>query len=268
MKRIEHYRVEPSRKVHLADYPTDDDGGLARSQGQAEFESAHRRLIDLAELLYADGRYALLVVLQGMDTSGKDSTTRAVFAGVCPTGIVAHSFQAPTRTELAQDYLWRVHLRTPARGRIAVFNRSHYEDVLIVRVRGLVPEERWRRRYDHINAFEQLLSDEGTIVVKFFLHISKDYQKQRLQKRLDNPRKHWKFDPDDLAQRAVWDDYQRAYADALRRCSTPHAPWYIIPAEQRWYRDLIVTRVLVETLEQLDLRYPPPKFDPTTIVIP
>ncbi len=267
MSVIEPYRVKPGSQPHLSDWPTDDDAGRDKSATQAEFEELHERFIELTELLYAQKEHGLLVVLQGMDTSGKDSTTRAVFGGVSPTGIDAISFKAPSEIERSHDFLWRIHPHAPARGEIAIFNRSHYEDVLIARVKQLVPEKRWKARYGHINAFEQLLADEGVAIVKFFLHISKDYQKQRLQKRLDNAKKHWKFDPSDLVERGRWSAYAQAYEDALGRCSTPHAPWYVIPAEKRWFRDWLITKVLVHTLERLEMRYPPARFNPADIRI-
>ncbi|RMF82793.1 MAG: polyphosphate kinase 2 family protein [Planctomycetota bacterium] len=262
-----HYQVRPGKRLLLSEIPTHDDGGYDKQTAREEFRKLHKRLVDLEELLYADGRHAVLVVLQGMDTSGKDSTIRAVFGGVGPTGVRVASFKQPTTVERSHDFLWRVHAKTPARGNLTIFNRSHYEDVLIVRVENLVPEKQWKRRYDHINAFEKLLADEGAVIVKFFLHISKDYQKQRLQRRLNNPRKHWKFDAGDLPVRARWDDYMKAYEEALRRCSTPHAPWYVVPAERRWFRNLLITRVLVDTLESLDMKYPEPTFDPSKIKI-
>lgn len=267
MPGLDDYRVPPDKKLDLGDYKSDDDGGREKDPTQAETERLHERLIELSQRLYADGRYALLVVFQGMDTSGKDSTTRAVFGGISPTGIDATSFKAPSSTELRHDFLWRIHQHAPARGEIAIFNRSHYEDVLIARVRELVPRHVWQRRYEHINAFEKLLADEGAAIVKFFLHISKDYQRERLQRRLDDPDKHWKFNPADLAERSRWQAYQEAYAEALARCSTPWAPWYIVPAEKRWFRDWLVTRVLVATLEKLELRYPKAAFDPAAIRI-
>ena len=264
---LQKHRVHPGKSLRLADFPSRDDGGLEKQAARDEFQKLHRRLVELEELLYADGRHALLIVLQGMDTSGKDSTIRSVFSGVGPTGVRVVSFKQPSSLERSHDFLWRIHPHAPARGNFTIFNRSHYEDVLIVRVEQLVPEKQWKERYDHINAFEKLLADEGTVIVKFFLHISKDYQKRRLQRRLDNPAKHWKFDAGDLPVRARWDDYMQAYEDALRRCSTPHAPWYIIPAERRWYRNLLITRVLVETLENLDMKYPEPTFSPGEITI-
>lgn len=261
------YRVLPGAALDLQARPTSYDGPLKKEAGEELLAAAQRRLIELEELLYADGRHALLAVFQGMDTSGKDSTIRRVFAGLNPAAVLATSFKAPSELELRHDFLWRIHAAVPRRGHIGIFNRSHYEDVLIARVRQLVPGEVWQRRYAHINAFERLLVDSGVTVVKFFLHISKDYQRERLQRRLDNPSKHWKFNPADLAERARWDDYQQAYTDALQECATDHAPWYVVPAESRWFRDLLVASVLVQALERLSLRYPRPKFDPRSITI-
>ena len=265
MHDLDDYRVRPGDKVHLKDFKTDDDGGLEKDKGQEEFQKLHERLIELEALLYAENRHAVLVVLQGMDTSGKDSTTRAVFSGLNPSSVDVVSFKQPTDEELGHDFLWRIHRNAPRRGQIVVFNRSHYEDVIVVRVRKLVEEKRWKARFDHINAWEQMLCDEGTIVRKFFLHISKDYQKERLEKRLSDASKNWKFQPGDLVVRRSWDEYQDAYEDALSRCSTKHSPWYVIPAERRWYRDLLVTKILVETLEGLKMSYPKPDFDPSKI---
>ncbi len=267
MKDLKHYRVRPGSKVNLKEFATADDGGMVESDARERFEKLKGRMEDLQEVLYAQCQHALLVVVQAMDTGGKDSTIRSVFTGFNPAGCRVANFKAPNETERLHDFLWRVHQRAPRLGQIVVFNRSHYEDVLIARVRELVPKTRWKKRYQHINDFEAMLSDEGVHIVKFFLHISKGYQKQRLQKRLDNLNKHWKFDPGDLAERARWDDYQAAYEEAMERCSTERAPWYVIPAETRWFRDLLISRVLVETLESMDLRYPPSSIDPTTIVI-
>ncbi len=225
------------------------------------------RLEELQELLYADGRHKLLVVLQAMDTGGKDGTIRHVFDGTNPQGVRVASFKKPTPTELAHDYLWRVHPHTPADGEIAIFNRSHYEDVLVVRVKRLVPEDRWRRRYEHIVGFERLLADEGTTILKLFLHISKEEQAERLQARLDDPRKRWKFNPGDLDDRALWDEYQAAYQEAIRRTTSEHAPWYVVPADRKWYRNVVVSAILVRTLERLDLRWPEPTDDLSDISI-
>jgi PPK2 family polyphosphate:nucleotide phosphotransferase len=267
MNKSSRYRIEPGTKVRLKELATDDDGGMAKSEGEARFDKLLGELSDLQELLYAEGKHALLVVLQAMDAGGKDSTIRSVFSSINPQGCKVVNFKSPNDVEQRHDFLWRVHENTPRLGYIGVFNRSHYEDVLIARVKQLVPERRWRARYDHINHFEELLHDEGTVVLKFFLHISMDYQKERLQSRLDKPSKHWKFDPSDLAAREEWDDYQAAYEEAFRQCSTKHAPWYVIPAEKRWYRNLLIASVLVETLTSLDMHYPKPRFEPGTIRI-
>jgi PPK2 family polyphosphate:nucleotide phosphotransferase len=209
----------------------------------------------------------LLVVLQAMDAAGKDSTVRSVFEPINPQGCTVTSFKAPSSLERSHDFLWRIHHTVPARGMIGVFNRSHYEDVLIARVRNLVPDKVWKKRYDHINDFEHMLHDEGVVIRKFFLHISKDYQRERLALRLADPEKHWKFNPADLDERELWPQYQKAYDEVLTRCSTPWAPWYIVPAEKRWFRNLLITEVLVHTLRDLKLKFPKPTFDPATIVL-
>lgn len=263
----DRYRVRPGAKVNLRKLPTKDDGGLDRQAAEEQFARLTQRLAELQELMYAEGKRSLLVVFQAMDAGGKDSTIGHVFGPVNAAGCYVASFKKPTEHELAHDFLWRVHQHAPPKGYIGVFNRSHYEDVLIARVKKLVPEKTWKRRYDHINHFEQLLADEGTHIVKFFLHISKDYQKERLQRRLDKPDKWWKFNPADLAERKLWDRYQDAFEDALSKCSAAHAPWYVVPAERRWFRDLLVAQVLVDLLEGLKMKFPKPTFDPRTIVI-
>ncbi|HEX6841492.1 MAG TPA: PPK2 family polyphosphate kinase, partial [Stellaceae bacterium] len=210
----------------------------------------------LQEVLYAEAKHALLVVLQAMDAGGKDGTVRGVFGQLSPMGVTAHSFKKPTEHELAHDFLWRIHQQVPPRRMIGIFNRSHYEDVLIVRVHKLVPAAEIEQRYDAINAFEKLLAENGTTIVKFFLHISKKEQTRRLQARLDDPTKHWKFNADDLAERKRWDEYVTAYEIALTRCSTQYAPWFIVPADRKWYRDAVIARIVRLTLEGLDLAYP------------
>lgn len=241
-----------------------DPGATATFEGDKKdaekaFLRLNARLEALQELLYADGRHKLLIVLQGMDTSGKDGTIRHIFDKTNPIGVKVASFKRPTPLELAHDYLWRVHAQAPGSGEIVIFNRSHYEDVLIVRVDGLVPESRWSRRYRHIVDFERMLVDEGTTVLKFFLHISKDEQRQRLQERLDDPAKRWKFDKHDLVVREKWDAYQLAYEDALKKTSTEAAPWFVVPANKKWYRNLVISQILVDTLEGLGLRHPEPQ---------
>ena len=254
------YLIEPDSKVDLAKLPTEDHHhhGLDKESAKAVTAALTARLAGLQDVLWAQHRHRVLVVLQATDTGGKDSTIRSVFSSSNPQGVTVAGFKAPTEDELAHDYLWRVHQRVPGDGEIVVFNRSHYEDVLVVRVHDLVPEERWQRRYAHIRHFERLLVDEGTTIVKFFLHISKDEQRERLQSRVDDPTKHWKFNAGDLAEREHWDDYQRAYADALAETSTTHAPWYVVPADKKWFRDVVVAQVMVDLLESLDLAYPPP----------
>lgn len=267
MSSIDRYRVRPGRKINLSKIPSAENGGLRKQDAQPEFAKLQQRLSDLQELLYAEAKHALLIVLQAMDTAGKDSTIRSVFGAFNPLGCPVASFKAPNDVELRHDFLWRIHKNVPRLGYVGVFNRSHYEDVLIARVKNLVPKQRWRSRYEHINNFENMLHDEGTTIVKFYLHISKDYQKKRLERRLAKPDKHWKFDPADLEERKRWGDYQAAYEETFRRCSTSYAPWYIIPSECRWYRDLLVARILVQTLEKLDMHFPEPTFDPKAMVI-
>lgn len=266
---MDRYRITPDTQVLLAERDPSErltfDGG--KKLGDKYLDELTERLRDLQELLYAEGKHRILMVLQATDTGGKDGVIRHVFRTVNPQGVKVSGFKAPSHLELAHDYLWRIHRETPARGEIRIFNRSHYEDVLVVRVRKLVPEETWERRYQHINDFERMLADEGTTIVKFFLHISKAEQAKRFQDRLDDPAKQWKFNPGDLAERKLWDEYQRAYEAMLSRTSTPWAPWYVVPSNSKWYRNLVVARVLVETLEGLEMRYPRPDFDPATIRI-
>ena len=253
--------MKPGTKVDLASIdPGDTSAGPEdKDAGRAALVPLTERLADLQEQLYAGAEHRLLVVLQGLDTSGKGGTVDHVLGAAHPVGLRVVSFKAPTRDELARDYLWRIHANVPKAGEIGVFDRSHYEDVLVARVEGLVPEARWKRRYDHINAFEQLLVDEGTTIVKVLLHISKDEQRERLQARLEDPAKRWKFRPDDLATRARWDDYQAAFAEAVSRTSTDHAPWHVVPADRKWYRDWAVATILVAVLEGLDLTWPQPE---------
>lgn len=226
-----------------------------------------RELAELQRVMWADGSHALLVVLQAMDTGGKDGTIRKVFTGVNPQGVDVTGFGVPSDEEMAHDYLWRIHQNTPAKGRIAVFNRSHYEDVLIVRVNNLVPEERWSKRYEHIRSFEQLLADEGTTIVKIMLHISPDEQKERLQARLTDPAKNYKFNPDDLDARKQWDEYMAAYETAIAKTSTKHAPWFVVPADRKWYRNLVVAEILIETLKGLKLEYPVSDHDLSKVIV-
>ncbi len=253
-------RVSPDSKVKLSKWDPDDTGIVGKEKNDARALLVERgtRLEALQELLYAEGRHKLLVVLQAMDTAGKDSTIRHVFRGVDPLGVRVTSFKAPTPRELSRDYLWRVHQHVPGAGEIGIFNRSHYEDVLITRVNGWIDAAECKRRYRQINDFERMLTETGTTILKFYLHISKDEQKRRLEARRDTPEKQWKFQPGDLAVRAQWDDYMYAYEAALSATSTDCAPWHVIPANSKLARNLMVSSLLIETLEKLDMRYPDP----------
>jgi PPK2 family polyphosphate:nucleotide phosphotransferase len=265
---MERYQVTDGEGFRLADHDPGATSGVdSKTKGRAEVAGLTTRMEDLQRKLYADGRHKLLVVLQGMDTSGKGGAIRKAFEALNPTGVHVASFKAPTEPELAHDYLWRVHPHVPGDGMISIFDRSHYEDVLIVRVRGLVPKKRWKARYGHIRDFEQMLVDEGTTIRKYFLHISRKEQAERLQARIDDPTKRWKFRLADLAERKLWDDYQHAYEDAIRQTATPDAPWIVVPADRKWHRDLVIARTIVETLEGLDLRYPEPEEDLSGIVV-
>lgn len=254
------YRVKPGQRVDLSQIDPNDHHAFTggKEAARAKIEALTNELSRLQELLYAEHKHRVLIVLQGMDTAGKDGTIRHVFSGVNPQGVRVANFKQPTPEELAHDFLWRVHKQTPGAGEIVIFNRSHYEDVLIVRVHGWISLAECRRRYEDINAFERLLVNEGTTILKFYLHIGKDEQKRRLQERLVDKEKQWKFNPGDLKERARWDDYMRAYEDALTATSTEFAPWYIIPANHKWYRNLLVSQILVECLKDLKMEYPKP----------
>jgi PPK2 family polyphosphate:nucleotide phosphotransferase len=255
-----HYRIDPDQKVDLSAWDPEETKAWDGDKETAEIqvEKLNLKLEVLQEMLYAQGRHKVLVVLQGMDTSGKDGVIRKVFEGVNPAGVRVAAFKVPSSLELAHDYLWRIHQQAPASGEMVIFNRSHYEDVLVVRVHNFVPPERWKRRFDQINAFERLLAEEGTTILKFYLHIDLEEQRQRLLERLDTPEKRWKFNPGDLKERALWTEYQKAYDDVLERTSTPWAPWILVPANRKWYRDLVISSALVDTLESLNLDYPQP----------
>lgn len=254
------YRVKPGHRVKLSDIDPDDTALVpdGKEKGQRKAAKLGKRLATLQELLYAEHKRRVLVVLQGMDTSGKDGTVRHVVGPMNPQGVRIVSFKKPSATELERDYLWRVHANVPGDGELVVFNRSHYEDVLVVRVHELVPKEVWQKRYQQINDFERMLVESGTTILKFFLHISKDEQKKRLQERLDDPEKRWKFQHGDVEERKLWNDYTDAYEDALSKTSTDWAPWWIVPANAKWYRNYVIADVLAETLESLDMQYPAP----------
>jgi PPK2 family polyphosphate:nucleotide phosphotransferase len=261
-------RVAPGAGVHLADVDPAATHGRDKASASAELESDLVRLTELQERLWAERRRRVLIVLQGIDTAGKGGTIKHVMIAFSPLGCPVHSFTVPTQEELAHDYLWRVHPRVPGNGEIAIFDRSHYEDVLVVRVHGLVPEHRWRPRYDHINAFERLLVDEGTTILKFFLYIDRDEQRERLRARLTDPDKRWKFRLDDLETRRRWDDYVAAYEEVLARCSTHDAPWFVIPANRKWFRNLAVAQIVADTLADLDPRFPAPSDEiPADLVV-
>ena len=253
---MEQYRIPPGKNVDLDSHNPRYEGEIEKKDGKARLKEYNKTLRDLQELLFAAHTNQVLIVLQGIDTSGKDSTIRHVFGDVNPQGTKVVNFKVPTRKELDHDYLWRVHPHTPGKGEIVIFNRSHYEDVLVVRVHNLAPETVWEKRYDHINAFERLLADEGTTILKFFLHISKQEQAERFLARLDRPHKRWKFNPGDLAERHYWDDYQEAFEDMLSKTSTPWAPWYVVPSDQKWYRNLSVASVIVDKLASLEMQFP------------
>jgi PPK2 family polyphosphate:nucleotide phosphotransferase len=240
--------VKPGQRVSLAKYAPDDTGGLDRAEGERRMQELDRELAELQELLYAAGRHSVILLLQGLDTSGKDGTIKRVLKEVNPAGCHIHAFKSPTHLELAHDYLWRIHQHVPAKGELGVFNRSHYEDVLIVRVHELIPEKIWRQRYRQINDFERMLTETGTILIKCFLHISKEEQEERLIEREQDATKAWKLSPQDWIERRSWDRYTEAYNDALTECSTEHAPWHIIPADKKWFRNLAVAQLLVDAL--------------------
>lgn len=261
--KIKSFRIAPDQAVDLAAWSPRSIEGFAgdKAAAAAETQRLVTRLAQLQDVLFAQAEHRLLVVLQAPDAGGKDGTIRAILTGVNPQGTDVVNFKQPTDAELAHDYLWRVHAHTPAKGEIVVFNRSHYEDVLVVKVHQLVPDKQLERRYDHINAFEQMLVDEGTTIIKLFLHISPEEQAARLQERLDDPSKRWKFRKGDLDERARWEDYRQAYQTMLQRTSTPAAPWYVVPADRNWFRNLVVAEILVQTLEAFEMTYPEPDED-------
>jgi PPK2 family polyphosphate:nucleotide phosphotransferase len=263
-------RVAPGTRPDLAAI---DPAGTPGFDGDKEaarvrLKELRDELGDFQERLWAEAKQSLLIVLQALDAGGKDGVIRKVVTAFNPQGTRVVGFGAPTEEELRHDYLWRVHAVTPGKGRIGIFNRSHYEDVLVVRVKGLVPAEVWQDRYDQINAFEAHLAANGTRIVKLYLHISRDEQRARFQKRLDNPEKHWKWDTGDLETRERWDDYRAAYTDALARCSTDAAPWFVVPADRKWYRDLAVAEILAENARAMDPRWPEADEDLSKVVIP
>jgi PPK2 family polyphosphate:nucleotide phosphotransferase len=253
------YLVRPGKKFHFDSVAPDDTGRFKHKDDAAESTRKNtEKLGDLQEVLYGEGKRSVLIVLQGMDTSGKDGAIKHVFSSVNPQGCTVTSFKRPSSLELAHDYLWRYHLAVPHKGMIGIFNRSHYESVLVERVHAIVSKGVWSKRYDQINDFERMLVAEGVRVLKFFLHISKEEQKRRLEARLADASKHWKFDPGDLAERKLWDEYANAYEDAVERCSTEDAPWYIVPADHKWFRNWVLSDTIVRAMEEMKLKFPAP----------
>jgi PPK2 family polyphosphate:nucleotide phosphotransferase len=262
MELSRRLRVRPKERVHLADIDTAETHGFEKGEElDAVLAQNIARVDELQYLMYAEHRRALLVVLQGMDASGKDGTIRHVMTGFNPQGCRVTAFKTPTPEELAHDFLWRVHAAVPKKGDVAVFNRSHYEDVVVVRVHELVATQVWKRRYDQINHFERFLAENDVVIVKVFLHIGKDEQKRRLERRLEDPTRQWKVSLSDFEDRKRWKQYMRAYEDALTECNSKAAPWYVVPADKKWFRNLAVSQILVETLEALDMQFPKPTVD-------
>jgi PPK2 family polyphosphate:nucleotide phosphotransferase len=262
MKLGKQFMVKSHTRLRLGEFDPDDTAGFEKGdKAQAHLEKNISRMDDLQYRLYAESRRALLIVLQGMDASGKDGTVRHVMSGLNPQGCRVTSFKVPSAEEAKHDFLWRIHQAVPAQGEIGIFNRSHYEDVLVVRVHDLVPKSVWSARYDEINTFEKLLSENGVTILKFFLHISKEEQKERLEERLKDPARNWKISPADLKERERWGDYIKAYEAVLKKCSTPAAPWFVIPSNKKWFRNLAVSQIIVETLEQMNPKIPKATFD-------
>jgi PPK2 family polyphosphate:nucleotide phosphotransferase len=254
--------VPPGKRVRLSHFDPDETFGYSKdAESKRLTEKAVARMDALQALLYAENKRALLIVLQGMDAAGKDGTIRQVMSGVNPQGCHVTSFKVPSHEEAEHDFLWRAHLAVPERGQMGIFNRSYYEDVLVVRVHQLVPDKIWKKRYSQINMFEELLAENNVNVLKFFLHISKEEQRKRFQERLDDPRHQWKASPSDFAERKFWDDYVAAYEETLSKNSTSTAPWYIIPADHKWFRNLAISRIIAQTMESFHMKYPKPSFD-------
>jgi PPK2 family polyphosphate:nucleotide phosphotransferase len=254
------YLIKTGEKIDVRKFDPEDTSWWKKDKASAkkEIKKLKKKLIALQQLLYAEKKQKVLIVLQAMDSGGKDGTIKAIFDGVNPQGVSVASFKVPTPIEIAHDFLWRIHEKTPQSGEIVIFNRSHYEEVLVVRVHKLVPKKVWEKRFNHIAQFEQLLADEGTTILKFFLNISKEEQKTRFIDRIDVPEKNWKFNPNDVEERKLWDEYMQAYSEAISKTSTPYSPWYIIPANHNWYRDLVIAKIITKTLDNLKMSYPPP----------
>ncbi len=259
MSYREMFQVEPGRKVKLAEIDPDfTDHHKSKASVMEKLDKYNKRLRELQYLLYAENKQSLLICLQALDAAGKDGTINHVLGNMNPQGTRVHGFKVPSHEEAAHDFLWRIHRQTPGKGEVVIFNRSHYEDVLVVRVHDLVPERVWSKRYGLINDFEKGLINNGTRIIKFFLHISPDEQLRRFKKRIDDPARHWKISESDYSERALWPKYTEAYADALGETSTKHAPWYVIPSNKKWFRNLAVSKIVVETLESMDMKFPAP----------
>lgn len=261
--KYDKYRVDPKKKIEIKDFDPNESSLFEGKKSEARdlLRELNGEIEALQEQLYAEGKHRVLVIIQAMDTGGKDGTIRAVFEGVNPQGVRVASFKVPTPIEMAHDYLWRIHQQTPGKGEIVIFNRSQYEDVLVVRVHGLVPKAVWSKRYEQINAFEKLLADEGTTILKFYLNIDLDEQAARFLARVEDPTKTWKFNPGDLEERKLWAQYMEAYEDMLNKTSTEQAPWYVIPANKKWYRNIVIATILRDTLKGLKMGYPAPPAD-------
>lgn len=267
---LERYWVKPGAKVDFGEFESGEKtlfDGAGKEDSEPQFDKLQDQLQLLQKMLYAQNKHRILVVMQAMDTGGKDGCIKHVFSRIDPQGIHVRSFKKPSAEELAHDFLWRVHSKVPSTGQMVIFNRSHYEDIIAVRVKKIFPDEVWKRRQRHIIEFERMLAEEGTTIVKIFLHISKDEQKQRLESRLQNPAKHWKFNPDDLADRARWDEFMSAYEDLIGKTSTEFAPWFVVPADRKWYRNLCVARIMLDTLKKLGMEFPAIDWDPRAIKI-
>lgn len=267
---IERYLVKPRKRLSLAAIDSNEKALIeeaSKDDHLPHFEVLQTELQHLQKKLYAQNKHRILIVMQAMDTGGKDGCIKHVFSRIDPQGIHVRSFKKPTEEELARDFLWRIHSRVPRKGEMVIFNRSHYEDVIAVRVKKIFPDKVWQQRVRHIIDFERMLAEEGTTIIKIYLHISKDEQKDRLQSRLDQPHKHWKFNPDDLEDRARWDDFMHAYEDLLSDTSTEHAPWFVVPANRKWYRNLCVARIVLDKMKKLNLEFPPIDWDPNEMRI-
>jgi len=265
---MQQYKIDPQVPIKLKKLNANAVGDWEgkKKVAKKEFKKLQKELADLQEVLYAEQKHKILIILQAMDGGGKDGTIRALLEKVNPQGVKIANFKVPTPIELAHDYLWRVHAAVPAKGEMVIFNRSHYEDVLVVRVHEMVPKRIWQKRFEQINSFEKMLTEEGVTILKFYLHISKEEQKQRFIERVSDPQKQWKFNPQDIEERKFWEHYQEAYEEMLNKTSTSWSPWYAIPANHNWYRDLCVASIIIDTLQSLQLKYPTPLANPETYI--